>query len=443
MFDVYGLIDKEKRKMKSIHLTAGIRVNLLSLQRTAGNINRVQQRLSTGRKINTAMDDPVHFFAACDHLQRANDLSQVKDGVLEAIQIIKAAEKGIEAIERLIDSAESIALSALSSGTDDDRNELIRQYNGILDQIDTLASDAGYNGASLLNSDAETVTVVFNETGESQLTVTGFDASSQGLGIQRVWESGGQAGIQSDEVHDGSSAAWVGIVDVNHDNTNDYSGESSTVGTANNYLEGVIDVTGMDELVLWYNYTTWDYPGHDEPGFQLLINDQVELSYDAKDISPTNDNDMDSTGWQKFTYDLSGYAGSTLKLTVYAGNSDDLSHQSWAYIEAPNAWGGGAARPGIWQSEAEISTSLQQIDQAKSTLRANAVRMASSLSIITTRSDFTEKMVQTLSEGADSLLNADMNAESANMLMLQTRQLLGTRSLSMASRASQDVLRLF
>jgi flagellin-like hook-associated protein FlgL len=52
-------------------------------------------------------------------------------------------------------------------------------------------------------------------------------------------------------------------------------------------------------------------------------------------------------------------------------------------------------------------------------------------------------MINTLSEGANKLTNADMNEEGANMLMLQTRQSLGTVSLSMASQAAQAVLRLF
>ena len=69
--------------------------------------------------------------------------------------------------------------------------------------------------------------------------------------------------------------------------------------------------------------------------------------------------------------------------------------------------------------------------------------MATNLGIITQREEFTNGMIETLSEGANKLTNADMNEEGANMLMLQTRQALGTTALSLASQAAQSVLRLF
>jgi len=74
---------------------------------------------------------------------------------------------------------------------------------------------------------------------------------------------------------------------------------------------------------------------------------------------------------------------------------------------------------------------------------AGKTMLASSLSTISSREDFTENMINTLNTGADTLTLADMNEEGANMLMLQTRQALGVSSLSMSSQASQAVLRLF
>ncbi|MCJ7833350.1 MAG: flagellin, partial [Deltaproteobacteria bacterium] len=80
---------------------------------------------------------------------------------------------------------------------------------------------------------------------------------------------------------------------------------------------------------------------------------------------------------------------------------------------------------------------------ATSTLRSQAKAFGSNLSIVQTRQDFTKNLINTLQVGADNLTLADMNEESANMLMLQTRQSLGTTSLSIASQAAQAVLRLF
>ena len=86
---------------------------------------------------------------------------------------------------------------------------------------------------------------------------------------------------------------------------------------------------------------------------------------------------------------------------------------------------------------------IADLDDARSTLRTESKNLSSDLSTVTIRDDFTDKMMNTLSDGAANLTLADMNEEGANMLMLQTGQALGTTSLSLASQAAQSVLRLF
>ena len=98
---------------------------------------------------------------------------------------------------------------------------------------------------------------------------------------------------------------------------------------------------------------------------------------------------------------------------------------------------------GTWADDAAITATIAELDTATSTLRTDAKTLSSDLSTVTIRQDFTDKMINTLSDGAANLTLADMNEEGANMLMLQTRQALGTTSLSLASQAAQSVLRLF
>jgi len=96
-----------------------------------------------------------------------------------------------------------------------------------------------------------------------------------------------------------------------------------------------------------------------------------------------------------------------------------------------------------WTSPTNIQTSLDELAAAKERLRTLQEKFSTNLNIITTRSSFTDSIVNILETGADNLINADMNEEGANALMLQTRQSLGTTSLSMAAQAAQSVLRLF
>jgi flagellin len=164
-----------------ITLAGGMRSNLLNLQMTSALQARTQLRLSTGKKVNSAMDDAAAYFAAQAETSRANDLSALKDAMGEAVQTLKAADAGISAITKLIEQAKGVIASARSATTAD-RATLSLQFGDILDQIDAVAADASYKGTNLL--DGGSLTVTFNEDGTSTLAITGFDATSGGdLGI--------------------------------------------------------------------------------------------------------------------------------------------------------------------------------------------------------------------------------------------------------------------
>jgi flagellin-like hook-associated protein FlgL len=184
--------------LSNVALTAGMRQNLYSLQNTASMMDTTAERLATGKRVITALDDPINYFAAKSHEQRADDLSVRKDEMTEGIQTVKAANNGIEAMLDLIASAKSLAQSALSADTTTERTTLESQFNQLLSQMDTLADDSGYKGINLINSSTEELTVKFDETGaKSNITIKGFNATSghgsvNGLQITNAltWDAG-------------------------------------------------------------------------------------------------------------------------------------------------------------------------------------------------------------------------------------------------------------
>ena len=267
----------------SITLTSGMRQNLFSLQQTSKLMELTQSRLATGKRVQTALDDPINFFSAENHQQRANDLAFRKDAMGEAIQTIKSGNNGIEAITDLIAAAKATAQSALSTTDTAERSNLAAQFGVLMAQIDDLSEDSGYKGINFLENNS--LTVSFNADGTNAIGLSGFNGSSGGLGITAA------------------SNAWV--------------------------------------------------------------------------------------------------------------------------------------------ADTDVTAAIADLDTAKDTLRTESKELSNNLSIITARQDFSDKMINTLEDGVANLTNADMNEEGANMLMLQTRQALGTTSLSIASQAAQSVLRLF
>ena len=101
--------------MSGIVLSASVRQNLLSLQSTADLLATTQERLSTGKKVNTALDNPTNFFTAQGLDNRASDISNLLDGINNGVQVLQAANTGITSLQKLIDSAKSIANQALQT----------------------------------------------------------------------------------------------------------------------------------------------------------------------------------------------------------------------------------------------------------------------------------------------------------------------------------------
>jgi flagellin-like hook-associated protein FlgL len=269
-----------------IVLSAGVRANLLQLQKTSDLITSTQTKLATGKRVNTALDNPVNYFTAAGLQNRAGDLGNLLDSMSSAFNTIQAANNGITSITKLVQSAQALVSQAQQTSDTTVRANLATQFGQIQSQIDQLAADAGFNGINLLDkNNSADLTVTLNERGTSSVTVSAVDFSSSGLVINN------------------SQNNWGGTTDIN--------------------------------------------------------------------------------------------AAST-----------DLTN-------------------------------------ALITLRSQAQAFGSNLSTVQIRQDFTKAMINTLQSGADALTLADSNEEGANLLALQTRQQLSTTALSLASQASQAVLRLF
>lgn len=138
-----------------VPLTSGIRGNLLLLQSTQSLLDRTQQRLSTGNKINSALDGPVAYFAAKGLNNRADDLSSLKDSIGQSVSTIQTANAAATTIGNYLDQAQALINQAQQNlGSDSNsinlRKSLAQQFNTLLDQINKLAQGANYNGKNLV-----------------------------------------------------------------------------------------------------------------------------------------------------------------------------------------------------------------------------------------------------------------------------------------------------
>ncbi len=377
--------------MSDISLTASMRSNLLSLQNTQSLMDMTQERLSTGKKVNSAIDNPSSYYTAQSLTNRASDLEGLLDSMGQGIQTIKAANEGIEAITSFVEQAKAVANTARDTAL---KTELVasKEYAG--PGADTQKE------VTIKVGDKEYKATIGKATGEMTI-----DEAINAL--NGATEVGGTGTL---------SAAKT----ITFGKTAD--GKSITVALAADTKETKINVnvTGLDDIAM-----------------------SVTINPTARDTSIQQFNDILSQ-IDQIASD-SSYKGINLlkgdKLKVIF--NEDRS--SYLDVEGKNATSSGLGLSTVtdWSTSTAVDASITEVESAINQLRDMASEFGNNYSIVQTRQDFTENLINVLEEGADDLTLADMNEESANMLALQTRQQLAINSLSLASQAAQSVLSLF
>jgi flagellin-like hook-associated protein FlgL len=241
----------------NITLSSAVRSNLLALQDTADLLGKTQEKLATGLKVNSALDDPTAFFTASSLNGRANDLSRLQDFVGNAVQTIKAADEGISAITKLVESAEATARQALQSAgnTATATGTVDTTANGFFDFTATSTSSntvtttnfddfAGTNTGSTAVTTSNFDDFAADATGTVDLSSTtdvGNDIGTIADGDQFTIQVG-SAGATTITIDDGESAADIAA------ELNALSNVSASINGTTGFLE--ISTTNGESLTL-------------------------------------------------------------------------------------------------------------------------------------------------------------------------------------------------
>jgi flagellin-like hook-associated protein FlgL len=93
--------------MSGVVLSSSIRSNLMTLQSTSAMQGEVQNRLATGKKVNSALDNPTNFFTAAALSRRGNDLSALLDGMSSGIKTLEAADNAMKSITKTVEAMQA------------------------------------------------------------------------------------------------------------------------------------------------------------------------------------------------------------------------------------------------------------------------------------------------------------------------------------------------
>ncbi|WP_316175779.1 flagellin [Bradyrhizobium sp. SZCCHNRI1073] len=214
--------------MSGIVLSASVRQNLLSLQSTAQLLATTQNNLSTGKKVNSALDNPTNFFTAQGLDNRASDISNLLDGIGNGVQVLQAANTGITSLQKLVDSAKSIANQVLQSAVGYSTKSSV-----------TSAALTGATATDLLGSSSTAVTgsVVNNDNTSSAVAITG---STKLSGTAGTASNNLASGITSGETLVVNGTTFTFITGTSSTGTNIGIGDS-----VSNLLSAIQTQTGV------------------------------------------------------------------------------------------------------------------------------------------------------------------------------------------------------
>ena len=375
--------------MSDIVLSSAIRTNVDQLRQTAQLIAVVQKRLATGKKDNSALDNPAAFFAAQQLSSRASSLGPVLDGIANGAKTLDAANAALTALTSLVNSAQSVANSALASA------RTTASTTGSVAGLTGSSSFAVANGNTITVNDG-TVTATITSTGTltTQQIIDGVNNTAS-LKVKASLSSDGRILLEAT----GTNSIVIGGTAT--------APEKAQFGLANGTTAGGSLNSSRSTLAAQFD----------------TLRGQIDAL--AADAGFNGVNLLN---------------GGTLKINL---NETSTSSLSVTGVTFNSAGLGISASTNTWQSDKDINDALGKLTTALSSLQTQASVFASNQTMATARQDFTSSLIDTLNSAADNLVTSDSNDDSAQLLALQTRQQLATTALSLAAANDQSVLRLF
>ena len=466
-----------------ITLSAGVRSNLLNLQTTADLKNLTQGRLSTGKKVNSALDNPSNFFTAAALSSRSSDLSNLLDGISNGIQTLKAADNGITSITSSIESLQAtvrqarqdksyqtssagISLPSTIVGTEalsftggavgatavtvglvnktvtGSGGSVAVGTGGSVDiTIGTVTKTVVLSDGDTVDQQSAKVNAAFGKTVASNVNGGLSLNDTTNTAVTVVDTAGNTAGTAAGLGLTGAAVSTAKTVDQAVDSINTNTALNNKVRAANdNGKLRIENDSTLDLTTAGYNASSGVFDGGAgtiTTGGNKVRKDLVTQFNEVRDQLNKLADDASFNGVNLLRGDslkLNFNETSTSSIVIQSKDPTGINTSSLGVTAATNEEFG---------SDSSLDSRLSQLADALTALRSQSSAFGSKLSIVQARQDFSKNMINVLQVGADNLTLADTNEEGANLLALQTRQSLSTTSLSLAAQADQNVLRLF
>jgi flagellin len=401
--------------MSGIVLSAAVRQNLLSLQNTAELLSTTQNRLASGKKVNTALDNPTNYFTAQGLDNRASDINNLLDGIGNGVQVLQAANTGLTSLQKLVDTAKSIANQVLQTTTGYTTKANVTTTVGAVGT----AGDLTTGGTTSLQGK----TVILTPATGPALTLTFSNVAGAGnvnsLAALNTAITAAGIGVTA-------SISLTGFLTFTSNNDN----ASQSITTSGAAAANTVSITGTTASAIVAGSGT---PVVD-PNSQTIRASLVSQYNNIITQITTTSQDSSFNG-------INLLFGDDLKLTFNETGKSTLSVPGVTFDAA--GLGLGPLTAGTdFLDNSSANAVIAKVTAASDQLRSEASALGSNLSIVQIRQDFAKNLINVLQTGSANLTLADSNEEAANSQALSTRQSIAVSALALSNQSQQSVLQL-
>ena len=204
-----------------------------SLHASSRELSTAMERLSTGKKINSAADDAAGFAIAESMTAQIRGLSMAAKNANDAQSLLSIVENATNDVTDMLQRVRELAVQAQSdTNSSTDKANLQKEAEALFAEIDRVASDTTYNNVAYLGSGAASIDIQVGYTDGDTISITTYDVSSGQLGTD-----GGT------KLHDGSDFLLIdgaGALQVISDAIDQVAGYKAEWGAGQNRLEYTI-----------------------------------------------------------------------------------------------------------------------------------------------------------------------------------------------------------
>ena len=421
--------------MTSINTNTSAMTALQSLQSINNSLEDTQGRISTGYRVAEAQDNAAYWSIATTVRSDNQAMSAVVDSLGIGAATVDAAYTGLNAAKDVLSEIKAKLTTATSDGVD--KGKVQEEISALQNQLKTISDSASFSGQNWLsNTDATTTKQIVSSISRDAAGTLGVGAIDVDINSYRLYSA--DAGILDktidvDQFDGALGSATVETTAISFANADD---KISFSVAQNGEAARTVEITDQTLADAGLSDTTIRSFADLKSVYEQALSD---AGIDGVDVAIDATGSLTFSSLESFTVTNAATTGTSAIAVADMGlvTTDTTATATGTFSTSVEDIDIATA------GSAEVQAYIKIVDEALSQVTTAAASIGAVQNRIDLQTEFVSKLMDTVSEGVGTLVDADMTEESTRLKALQTQQQLGVQALSIANSSSQSLLTLF